>query len=90
MNSTRYRDDPVAALFSIPTPLDYLPWVRILTAFKAAGGSEFAAREWSESGEGYNERVFRTTWRSIRAEGGITARTLYWIAGANGYRSERV
>jgi hypothetical protein len=59
MLAPHFRDDPVAALFCIPVPLGYSEWYRVLVAFKAAGGDDQAAREWSASGEGFSESSFR-------------------------------
>lgn len=89
-NGRVYRDDPAKALMYVPVPLDRASWIRLLMAFKRAGGGEDVAREWSAHGEGYNERTFRSTWKSIGLLGKIDARVLYAAASTYGYRPKLV
>ena len=65
-------------------------WVRILMAVKAALGDEgrAIADAWSQGSDRYRADAFRDTWRSIRADGGIGAGTLFALAREAGYRPE--
>ena len=73
-----------SALNAIPTPADRDTWYKILMAYKAAGGDQDTADQWSQRGDGYDPRSFRDTWRSIKTDGGITEASLY---GAEKYQS---
>lgn len=74
-----------SALNAIPTPADRDTWYKLLMAYKAAGGDQDTADQWSQRGEGYNVRDFRDTWRSIKTDGGITEASLYGAARENGW-----
>ncbi len=52
----------------------------MLAALRAMGVSESAARAWSSGSPRFNERDFRDTWRSLSADGGIGAGTLFFLA----------
>ena len=74
-----------SALNAIPTPADRDTWYKILMAYKAAGGDQDTADQWSQRGDGYDPRSFRDTWRSIKTDGGITEASLYGAARENGW-----
>jgi len=74
-----------SALTAIPTPADRDTWYKLLMAYKAAGGDQDTADQWSQRGEGYDPRSFRDTWRSIKTDGGITEASLYGTARENGW-----
>ena len=63
-------------------------WVRALMAIKAALGDEgrALAEEWSAGGETFDPRAFSATWRSIRADGGITGASVFHAAKAAGWQ----
>lgn len=73
------------ALNAIPTPADRDTWLKLTTAYKAAGGSFEVWDIWSAKGEGYNQRANKSVWDSITPAGGITEATLYREALANGW-----
>ncbi len=63
-------------------------WVRVLMAVKAAlGDAGFEiADEWSQRSAKYKPADMRATWRSIRADGGVNAGTLFYMAKAAGWQ----
>lgn len=75
-----------AALQHIPAD-DRELWVRIGMAIKAGLGEEGFALwdDWSRSSQRYRENDARSTWRSIRADGGIHLGTLFFEAEQRGY-----
>jgi putative DNA primase/helicase len=86
--SDRYRDDPARAtdaLFWLDANCSRAEWVRILASAKAAGVSAEDAERWSAQGESFNAKAFRDAWRSIRAQGAITSRTLFKQAREGGW-----
>jgi len=62
-------------------------WVQVLMAVKAGLGDagEDVAREWSMVADCYDERSFNSTWRSIKAEGGVGIGTLFDRARKGGW-----
>lgn len=76
--STRAR----TALFSLDAACSRDKWVRVAMAAKATGLLESDFVEWSaRAGAAYGgEREAKTVWRSVKAEGGVTAATLYALA----------
>jgi len=54
-------------------------WVRYLMAIKAVMGEEGRelAEAWSAKSDKFNDRDFDSTWRSIKAAGGITGATVF-------------
>ncbi len=78
-----------AALAHIPADLARDEWARIGMAIKSEFPDEagFALfDEWSATAPGYNAQDTRSTWRSIRAAGGVTIGTLLHEAKARGFR----
>lgn len=62
-------------------------WVRILAAAKAAGLEFDDVLSWSATAPNFkSERDVQTAWRGIRADGGVTAGTLYREARAAGWK----
>ncbi len=83
------QDDATRALDAlefIAPPLDREEWVKLLMAAHDAGISADAACAWSERGPNFDERDFRSTWRSIKPGGGVTAKTLFRAAIDAGWR----
>ncbi len=76
-----------AALACIPPDLPRHEWARVGMAAKAAGLSFEDFDAWSQQGTTYRAADARDTWRSIRADGGVTAATLYHVAREHGYRT---
>ena len=76
-----------AALFSIDATVSREKWVRIGMALKSELGEPGFGLfdEWSRTGEGYDARDCRDTWRSIRPSGGVNIGTLIYEAQQNGF-----
>ena len=77
-----------AALAYIPATLPRDEWARVAMAIK----SEFPDTtgldlftDWSASAEGYDPKATRSTWRSVKAGGGVGIGTLLHLAKANGF-----
>ncbi|WP_105215732.1 PriCT-2 domain-containing protein [Pseudoalteromonas sp. T1lg22] len=66
-------------------------WVKVAMGIKDefgdAGFNEFDS--WSSSGEQYKPSEAKSTWRSIKAGGGITIATVFKMATDNGYKPQR-
>lgn len=76
------------------TALDRLPantveerasWLKIITTIKAHGWPDHIvepiARDWSAQSPKFDPARWLTDWESLKVEGGITASTLYYLAG---------
>ena len=74
-----------AALACIPADLPREQWARVGMAVKAAGLTFEDFDAWSQQGASYRTADARDTWRSIKADGGVTAATLHYIAREHGY-----
>lgn len=74
-----------SALFACDPSCDRDTWVRLLAGFKAGGGDSETAEGWSQCGASYDPAAFKTTWRSLSSDGGITERTLFRMARDNGW-----
>lgn len=66
-------------------------WLRVLMGIKSELGDEgrALAEEWSAGGETFDPRAFSATWRSIRADGGITGASVFHAAKAAGWRPDK-
>ncbi len=73
------------ALACIPADLSRADWARVGMACKAAGLDFADFDTWSQQGASYRVADARDTWRSIKADGGVTAATLYHVAREHGY-----
>ena len=77
-----------AALAHVPPDLPREEWVRVAMALKSELGE--AGRElfdsWSAGGKTYDARAVRSTWKSVKAGGGVTIGTLFEMAKAGGYQ----
>lgn len=62
-------------------------WVRVGMALRHAFGEDGwpLYEEWSMTWDGFDPRACHVAWRSFRPSGGITDRTLRWIASQHGY-----
>jgi putative DNA primase/helicase len=74
------------ALAAIPADLPRDTWVRVGMAAQAAGLGFDDFDAWSAQGDSYDSRAARDTWRSFEPGKGISAATLFHIAGEYGYR----
>lgn len=81
------KNNATSALLAIPTPGDRETWLKLTTAYKAAGGDFETWDEWSRKGENYNQANNAAAWRSISADGGITEKTLFDEARRNGWKT---
>lgn len=63
-------------------------WVKVAMAIKEGlNGNGFDLfDEWSHGGLTYNQNDTRDTWKSIDSAGGVTAGTLFYLAGQNGWK----
>lgn len=68
------------ALQSIPPDLPRDEWVRVGMAAQAAGLDFDTWDQWSASGQSYDPRAARDTWRSFKPGRGISAGTLHHMA----------
>ncbi|KVS13849.1 AAA family ATPase [Burkholderia vietnamiensis] len=74
-----------SALRSLDATCSREDWVRAGMAAKAAGLSEDDFLDWSAGGANFGgERDVRKVWRSIKPDGGISAATLFHMAGGIG------
>lgn len=77
-----------AALAHVPPNLPRDEWARVAMAIKSeypdsTGLDLFEA--WSASGDGYDPKAARATWRSIKAGGGVGVGTLLRLAREHGF-----
>lgn len=82
------RDTVRGALSFIPANLPRDEWARIGMAIKSEFPDEegFALfDEWSATSDGYSIKATRSTWRSIKAGGGVTVATLLHEAKTRGF-----
>ena len=79
-------DRTASALDAMPSD-DRDEWVRCAMAVKHMHGDDGYELwdRWSRRSEKYQERVARSTWRSVKADGGITGGYLYWLASSYGW-----
>ena len=66
-------------------------WVRNLMGIKSERGEDGRelAEQWSKGSDRFNQQEFNATWRSIRADGGVTAASVYHAAKAAGWRPDK-
>lgn len=77
-----------SALLHIPASLPRDEWARVGMAIKSEYPDETGRglfETWSATAEGYDASATRSTWRSIKAGGGVTVATLLHIAKQNGF-----
>ena len=77
-----------AALAHIPANCDRDTWSRVAMAIKSEypdsiGQDLFG--EWSASADSYDAKAARSTWRSVKAGGGVTVATLLRLAKEHGF-----
>jgi phage/plasmid primase-like uncharacterized protein len=82
------NDDLRSALLWLDPNCDRETWFKALAGFKAGGGDVETADDWSRGGDSYTRAAFRSTWKSLRPDGGITERTLYRMARDAGWKPE--
>lgn len=77
-----------AALAFIPASLPRNDWAKVCAAIKSefpddAGRTLFT--EWSATADSYDPKAAASTWKSIKASGGVGIGTLLHLAKANGF-----
>ncbi len=61
-------------------------WVKIGMAIKSEFPYAFELfDDWSKTGRTYNSKDSRATWKSIKPEGGITIKSLFFTAQKQGF-----
>ena len=82
---------PIESALQFVNASDRETWLRMGMAIKSEmGDSGFDLWDtWSQQADSYKERDARDVWKSIQAGGGITIRTLFFEAKANGWRDDR-
>jgi putative DNA primase/helicase len=76
------------ALAYISPDIDREEWAKIGMSLKdGLNGNGFELfDEWSKKGASYNKDDVKDTWKSIKADGGVTVGTLFYLAGQNGWK----
>ena len=77
-----------AALAHVPANLPRDDWARVAMAIKSEYPDETGFDlfdTWSQSAEGYDPKSTRSTWRSIKAGGGVAIGTLLHLAKEHGF-----
>ncbi|TVR61844.1 MAG: DUF3987 domain-containing protein, partial [Candidatus Competibacteraceae bacterium] len=86
------RDDPerIRDALCFISADDRDTWLRMGMAIKSeVGDTGFDLWDaWSQQAPSYNSRDARDVWNSIRANGQVTAGTLFHVAQANGWRND--
>lgn len=84
--------DLLGALDHISPNLCRDDWFKVLAGIKSECGDAGydIARNWSMSGDTYREADFNSTWKSAKANGGVTVGTLYHFAREAGWKPEKV
>ncbi|MBK6865984.1 MAG: PriCT-2 domain-containing protein [Ideonella sp.] len=78
--------DASSALRALDPGVHREAWIRILTAAKAAGISLDEAIDWSSPAANFEgASTVKAVWKSIKADGGIRAGTLYYLAREVGW-----
>ena len=77
-----------SALSFVPPDIDRDTWARLAMACKAElGDAGFDLwNDWSARADHYTKSEARSTWRSIKAGGGVTIGTLFGVAKEHGFR----
>jgi len=84
------HDNIRAALAHIPPDLPRDEWARVGMAVKDGlnGDGLDVFDEWSKNGSTYSETDTRDTWKSLKAGGGVTVGTLFFLAGQHGWKPD--
>lgn len=84
--------DRIRDAVSFVPPDDRETWLKMGMAIKSEiGDSGFDVWDaWSQQADSYNTRDVRDVWKSIRANGKVTAGTLFHEAKANGWRDDGI
>ncbi|WHZ12497.1 MAG: DNA primase, phage-associated [Burkholderiaceae bacterium] len=77
-----------AAMAHVPANCDRDTWARVAMAIKSEFPDEVGRdlfTEWSATGDSFDAKAVRDTWRSVKAGGGVTIGTLLHIAKEHGF-----
>ena len=74
------------ALNAVSPDVDRDTWIKVGMGAKAAGLSFDDWDAWSSNGATYEPAAAKSAWRSFDTDRGISAGTLFWIAGEHGWR----
>lgn len=82
-------NDLQSMLHYISSDTSHSEWVRMLMAMKSEFGDSVKeiAQVWSQSSQSFDDKGFKTTWKSIEESGGITIASLIHQAQRNGFQS---
>lgn len=85
--STANYDAIKKAIYSIPPNLDRAIWFKIVAAVKSElGDNGFELVDsWSQGADSYKAKDMRAMYRSVKRNGGITIKTLFYYAKCYGY-----
>ncbi|NDV12484.1 DUF927 domain-containing protein [Crenobacter sp. HX-7-9] len=88
---SHYDHDELASALACLDPHDRDEWVTMAMACKAALGEDgFPIWDnWSQGADNYRTKDARAVWKSVKAGGRVTARTLYHAAKAKGWQPSR-
>jgi len=78
-------DRALSALHAIPPDVPHDAWVRVLMAAKSSGLEYEDVDAWSAAGATYSAQGMRSTWQSIKPDGGVGVGTLFYIAAQHGW-----
>lgn len=84
--------DRIREAVSFVSPDDRETWLKMGMAIKSEiGDSGFEVWDtWSRQADSYHARDARDVWKSIRANGGVTAGTLFYEAKASGWQDDGI
>lgn len=92
MDSDFFSIDDVRQSLAFVSPnIDRNAWAAVAMALKAEFGEEAfdLFDTWSEGGESYRSADCRSTWKSVRADGGVGLGTLIHMAKQGGWSPEK-
>lgn len=84
------HDNIRAALAHLSPDLPREEWAKVGMAIKDGlnGDGLDVFDEWSKNGSTYSETDTRDTWKSLKAGGGVTVGTLFFLAGQHGWKPD--
>ncbi|MDQ7090308.1 MAG: PriCT-2 domain-containing protein [Methylococcales bacterium] len=90
MTLASYENVESALRFISPDFEEREEWVKIGMAVKdGLNGEGFDLFDsWSKGSDSYQSHDAKDTWRSIKAGGGVTVGTLFYLAGENGWKPD--
>lgn len=80
----------VIAALEFVSPDERSTWLKVGMAIKSEHGNEgFAAwNDWSKRADSYKPQSAKEAWRSFKADGGVTIRSLFYLAREAGWTGE--